>query len=51
MGSQKIKKKAAASTPASMLPRQGAIPCLVLILLAIVIICLIVFFAISGSKG
>jgi hypothetical protein len=49
MGSQKIKKKTAASTPASMLPRQGAIPCLVLILLAILVIGLIVFFSLRSA--
>jgi len=49
MSSQKIKKKSASSTPASMMPRQGAIPCLVLIALGILIIGLIVFFSLHSA--
>jgi hypothetical protein len=49
MGSPKIKKKSANSTPASMMPRQGAIPCLILIGLIIVVLMLIGFFALRSA--
>jgi hypothetical protein len=49
MGSAKIKKKAANSAPASMLPRQGAIPCLVVIALGILVLSLIVFFSFRSA--
>jgi hypothetical protein len=49
MGSSKIKKKTAISTPASMMPRTAAIPCLVLIVLGILILSLIVFFSLRSA--
>lgn len=49
MGSQRIKKKSANSTPTSMMPRQGAIPCLILIFLIIVGLSLVAFFAFRSA--
>jgi hypothetical protein len=49
MSSTKIKKKTASSTPASMMPRAGAIPCLVIIVLGILVLSLIVFFALKSA--
>jgi hypothetical protein len=49
MGSSKIKKKSANSTPASMMPRQGAIPCLILILLIVLGLSLLGFFALRSA--
>jgi hypothetical protein len=49
MGSPKIKKKSSASTPASMMPRQGAIPCLILIGLIVLGVALIGFFAFRSA--
>jgi hypothetical protein len=49
MGSAKIKKKSAASTPASMMPRQGAIPCLIIIVLGLLVLSLIVFFSLRSA--
>jgi hypothetical protein len=45
MGSPKIKKKGAAAAPVSKLPRQAAIPCLVLVALALVLVAVMMFFA------
>ena len=49
MASQKIKKKSANSTPTSMMPRAGAIPCLVLIFLIVVGLSLLGFFALRNA--
>jgi hypothetical protein len=49
MGSTKIKKKPDSSAPASMMPRQAAIPCLIVIVLGIVVLSLIVFFSLRSS--
>jgi hypothetical protein len=49
MSSAKIKKKSAQSTPASMMPRQGAIPCLILIVIGIIVIALILFFSLRSA--
>jgi len=50
MGSARIKKKASSSTPTSMMPRQGAIPCLILIALIILGIALIGYFALRSAS-
>jgi hypothetical protein len=49
MGSPKIKKKSGASGRASLMPRQGAIPCLILIGLGIIVLSLIVFFSLRSA--
>jgi hypothetical protein len=49
MGSAKIKKKATASTPSSLMPRQGAIPCLIIIILGLLVLSLIVFFSLRSA--
>ena len=49
MSSPKIKKKSAQSGPSSMMPRQGAIPCLVLIAIGIIVIFVIVFFSFRAA--
>lgn len=48
MASPKIKKKAAEK--ASFMPRQGAIPCLVLLGLIFIIIALFVFFGFRSTS-
>lgn len=48
MASPKIKKKSAAAKGSPM-PRQGAIPCLVLLVLLLVIVGLIFFFALRST--
>jgi hypothetical protein len=49
MGSSRIKKKSGNSTPASMMPRQGAIPCLILIGLIVLGVSLLAFFAFQSA--
>jgi hypothetical protein len=49
MASSKIKKKST-TTKASMLPRQGAVPCLVLMLLGLGVLAFF-FFAALRSMG
>jgi hypothetical protein len=49
MGSARIKKKSADSTSASMMPRQGAIPCLILIALIVLGLSLLGFFALKSA--
>lgn len=48
MASAKIKKKSAGAKSSAM-PRQGAIPCLVLLVLLLVIVGLIFFFALRST--
>jgi hypothetical protein len=48
MAAPKIKKKTG-SSKASAMPRQGAIPCLVLIALLLIIVGLIFFFALRST--
>jgi hypothetical protein len=48
MASPKIKKKSTGAK-ASAMPRQGAIPCLVLLVLLLVIVGLIFFFALRST--
>jgi len=50
MGSAKIKKKAASSDTASLMPRQGAIPCLILIAIIVLGISLLGFFALKSAS-
>jgi hypothetical protein len=49
MGSQRIKKKSANSSPTSMMPRQGAIPCLILIFLIVVGLAVLLFFTFRSA--
>ena len=49
MAASKIKKKSANSTPASMMPRQGAIPCLILIFLIVVGLAVLFFFSFRNA--
>jgi hypothetical protein len=54
MAAPKIKKKSGTkgsktSPKASLMPRQGAIPCLVLLVLVLVIIGLLMFFALRST--
>ena len=49
MSATKIQKKSAPSTPTSMMPRQGAIPCLILILIGIIVISVIGFFSFRAA--
>ena len=49
MGSAKIKKKGAAAAPVSRMPRQAAIPCLVLVAGALVCLALVMFFALRSA--
>jgi hypothetical protein len=48
MASPKIKKKSTGAKGSAM-PRQGAIPCLVLLVLLLVIVGLIFFFALRST--
>jgi hypothetical protein len=48
MASPKIKKKSATSKT-SIMPRQGAIPCLILLALLLLIVGLIFFFALRST--
>lgn len=48
MASPKIKKKTS-SGKTSVMPRQGAIPCLILLALLLIIIGLIFFFALRST--
>jgi hypothetical protein len=50
MGAPRIKKKAGSSTPTSMMPRQGAIPCLILIALIVLGLSLLGFFALRSAS-
>jgi hypothetical protein len=50
MGAPRIKKKSANSSPASMMPRQGAIPCLILIALIVLGLSLLGFFALRSAS-
>jgi hypothetical protein len=49
MGSPKIKKKGAAVAPASKLPRQAAVPCLVLVALALLLVSVLMFFSLRAA--
>jgi hypothetical protein len=49
LASSKIKKKAPAAK-ASAMPRQAAIPCLVLVALALLVIGLILFFSLRSAS-
>jgi hypothetical protein len=48
LASSKIKKKATAAKT-SVMPRQAAIPCLVLVALALLVIGLILFFSVRSA--
>lgn len=48
MAAPKIKKKGAGAK-ASVMPRQGAIPCLILIVIVLVVVALIFFFALRAT--
>lgn len=48
MAAPKIKKKAT-SAKASAMPRQAAIPCLILLVIILVIVGLILFFALRSA--
>jgi hypothetical protein len=50
MASSKIKKKAAPDSKASVLPRQGAIPCLVLVAIVLLVVAFF-FFASFHNAG
>jgi len=45
MGSPKIKKRGAAAAPPSKMPRQAALPCLILVGLAVILIAVLMFFS------
>ena len=49
MASSKIKKKSGNSTPASMMPRQGAIPCLILIAMILLAVAVLGYFAFRSA--
>jgi hypothetical protein len=49
MGSSKIKKKAAASAPVSKMPRQAALPCLILVALALILVFVLMFFSLRTA--
>jgi hypothetical protein len=49
MGSAKIKKKGAAAAPVSKLPRQAAIPCLVLVAIALILVSVLMFFSLRSA--
>lgn len=48
MAAPKIKKKSV-SSKSSVMPRQGAIPCLILVVVLLIIIGLIFFFALRNT--
>jgi hypothetical protein len=51
MAQPKIKKRAASSSSkASVLPRANAVPCLVLVVLALIVIALILFFSLRFGQ-
>jgi hypothetical protein len=50
MAQPKIKRKSGGSVKASMLPNQQAIPCLFLVLLALVVIALVLFFGLRSAS-
>jgi hypothetical protein len=50
MAQPKIKRKPTGSEKASFMPRQAAIPCLVLVLLALIVIGLVLFFALRSAS-
>jgi hypothetical protein len=50
MAQSKIKRKSTGSEKTSFMPRQAAIPCLVLVLLAFVVIALVLFFALRSAS-
>jgi len=45
LGSAKIKKRGAASAPVSKMPRQAAMPCLVLVALALIGLAVLMFYS------
>lgn len=49
MGSPKIKKKGAAAAPVSKMPRQAALPCLILVGLAVVVVAVLMFLALKNG--
>lgn len=51
MAAPRIKKKSSrnSTSKASLMPRQGAIPCLILLVLVLVIIGLLMFFALRST--
>jgi hypothetical protein len=49
MGSAKIKKKAAASAPVSKMPRQAALPCLILVALGLILIVVLIYFSLKSA--
>jgi hypothetical protein len=48
MASSKIKKKTSKDEKASFVPRQGAVPCLVLMIIALVVLALFFFGALHN---
>ena len=51
MAAPKIKKKGASGTKASPMPRQGAIPCLILVALVLIVVGLLLYFALARGIG
>jgi hypothetical protein len=51
MATPKIKKKSSTTEKASVLPRQGAIPCLILVVLLLVVLALFFFGALHSLGG
>jgi hypothetical protein len=45
MGSPKIKKRGAAAAPVSKMPRQAALPCLVLVGLALILVAVLMYYS------
>jgi hypothetical protein len=50
MAQPKIKRKSTGPEKTSFMPRQAAIPCLVLVLLALIVIALVLFFALRSAS-
>jgi hypothetical protein len=49
MAQSKIKRKSTGPVKTSFMPRQAAIPCLVLVFLALIVIALVLFFALRSA--
>jgi hypothetical protein len=50
MAAPKIKKKGAASSKASPMPRQGAIPCLIIVSLVLIVVGLLLYFSLRSAS-
>ena len=49
MAAPKIKKKSLSTTKASPVPKQGALPCLIIIALILLVVGLLLYFSLRGA--